>query len=265
MIAEGIAKFEEIVKRSFTVQQVEHAGLTYADKALTRIPDELPVNKIDPLEVSTLSALMQYLKADPDGLYTDEHGPIVHVVDPTHVEVVTRALGESQRRQTWLRATALVPRLLTSEAGSSEAKWPIEDMSVHVRTCFVDSPSKVDEDGDEVTEVSETARAALVRFLGTWVQTDQIEAADDGVTQTVTVRSGISLNNQGKAPNLMDLRPIRTFHEIEQPSSPFVLRCYKGGIASLTTADGGAWRLKAIDAIRAHLSYRLPEGTRLIY
>lgn len=239
MIKEGLEYVAGMVRKAEKIQTIEHAGLTYADRNVTRLIDELPVNEVKTIEVSTLSALASYVEHDIDRA----KNLFVQVVSPTVVEVHTPALGEKQTRQTWIRAKALVPKLLLTEDAEAWKLMPAVVLATHLRTCFVESDARDD----------------LVKFLGTWVETDSIETEDDGVTQQVVMRSGISLNKEGKAPSLMDLSPIRTFHEVEQPASPFVLRCEKGGRAALFTADGGAWRIEATRTIAEVLRAALPK------
>lgn len=66
------------------------------------------------------------------------------------------------------------------------------------------------------------------------------------------------------------LRPYRTFREVEQPASRFVLRLQSGqgdGMpkAALFEADGGAWRLTAIEAIARWLrTAQMPDALAII-
>jgi len=60
------------------------------------------------------------------------------------------------------------------------------------------------------------------------------------------------------------LRPYRTFLEIEQPASAFVFRLRRGREGELPTcalfeADGGRWKLEAIERIRDYLKEQLSE------
>ena len=87
-------------------------------------------------------------------------------------------------------------------------------------------------------------------------------SGDDGFTQTVTARAGVALVEEVKVPNPVTLRPYRTFMEVEQPPSSFVLRLRSGDKSpnvSLHEADGGQWKLEAIRAIKAFLAEQLPE------
>lgn len=60
-------------------------------------------------------------------------------------------------------------------------------------------------------------------------------------------------------PNPVYLKPFRTFTEITQPESAFVLRMREsGGIqVALFEADGGAWKNEAILAIKDYLEIQL--------
>lgn len=80
---------------------------------------------------------------------------------------------------------------------------------------------------------------------------------DDGVSQKVTVKSGIQLKELATVRPRWTLKPYRTFREIEQPASKFLFRV-KGEAGSvpacaLFEADGGAWRMDAVLAVKAWL------------
>jgi hypothetical protein len=53
------------------------------------------------------------------------------------------------------------------------------------------------------------------------------------------------------------LAPFRTFRELKQPESEFVFRVHPGGTCSLNEADGGAWKIAAVNAIADWLANRL--------
>ncbi len=61
----------------------------------------------------------------------------------------------------------------------------------------------------------------------------------------------------------LELQPLRTFPEIEQPSSRFILRLRageRGPDVALFPGDGGDWELKAIGGITAFLREALPKA-----
>ncbi|MED3469309.1 hypothetical protein P4485_32040, partial [Bacillus thuringiensis] len=75
---------------------------------------------------------------------------------------------------------------------------------------------------------------------------------DDGVSQAVTVKTGTATRGQAKVPNPVELMPYRTFVEVEQPESRFVFRMREGARCGLFEADGGAWKLEAMNNIKEY-------------
>ena len=55
----------------------------------------------------------------------------------------------------------------------------------------------------------------------------------------------------------MPLRPYRTFLEVEQPESEFLLRLDEDGNVGLFEADGGMWELEAKRRVAAYFEAKL--------
>ncbi len=231
MIREAMEKVQELAIAGDEIRTFEHGGMTFSTRPLTRVPDEKPVPKVASVTVATLRSLAEYINDNPDDV---EDGTFVHVVSATRVEVVTPVLGENAERKTFAIAQARLPQLLIG-------KWVSpEELAVHLRTCFAESPTR-----DEV-----------VAFLGGIIDKAELKTEDDGVSQSTTVRSGISMVKEGKVPSPVTLAPYRTFYDVPQQPSPFVLRLQKGpqGVtAALFEADGGAWQHFATEAVATHL------------
>jgi hypothetical protein len=68
---------------------------------------------------------------------------------------------------------------------------------------------------------------------------------DNGVTQTVEARQGVALNAMVEIKPRVMLRPFRTFLEVEQPESEFLLRVDPDEGIGFFEADGGIWKLEA--------------------
>ena len=63
------------------------------------------------------------------------------------------------------------------------------------------------------------------------------------------------------------LSPFRTFTEVEQPESEFILRLDEDGRVGLIEADGGRWKLTAKASIAAYFEEALKEeitGNRVV-
>lgn len=66
-----------------------------------------------------------------------------------------------------------------------------------------------------------------------------------GVTQTVEARQGVALNALVEVKPRIQLQPFRTFLEVPQPESEFLLRVDPNEGIGFFEADGGVWKLEA--------------------
>lgn len=203
-------------------------------------PEPLPT----PLRINTLSGLVEYVKngIDKDSV---EDGWMIHVVDPVTVTVVSGLFGRAEQRREYLRATAQAV-LKDAEFEYGEF-YDCEEFNIKLQSIFVPN-----DDRDKVLRIVGNIREENVRQTG-----------DDGVTQSVTARSGIARVEDVPVPNPVMLMPYRTFREVTQPASDFILRMRHGPECALFEADGGAWRLRAIQSIAAYLKENL-EGITII-
>lgn len=84
-------------------------------------------------------------------------------------------------------------------------------------------------------------------------------STDNGVTQEATVKTGVVLKDTVVIKPIVELQPFRTFLEVDQPVSRFLLRINDDGKVGLFEADGGAWKLEAKRSIATWLSKALTE------
>lgn len=203
---------------------------TFVDKPMHMLVDEIAADT--PLRTNSLSSVADYIKsnADFDALASDGRN-IIHVEDEKTVWLYTE-MNSFKKRSALLLASAWV-------SSFPFGQWlSLENFIISVQANFV-----TDEHRDE-----------LLSFVATVKQDTGVEQQDDGVTQKVTTRSGVSLSRTSKVPNPITLRPFRTFSEVEQPESAFVFRIKAeegcGVKAALFAADGDAWRHDAILKIR---------------
>lgn len=91
---------------------------------------------------------------------------------------------------------------------------------------------------------------------------------DNGISQTVHTESGVSRVENTVLPNPVILKPFRTFLEIDQPESEFVFRMKstdKDGVGcQLVEADGGAWKILAMQRILSFLDEKLRTDSGLL-
>jgi len=169
------------------------------------------------------------------GLPQEARDLYVHVESPTHVRVVGPARERWHDRE--VVAEAKIERWWSSHQSRSASHTAA---IVDLRSCFTGA-------GD---------RDALVAALGNIQGGTEVRAEDDGFSQQVAIKAGIRAAWE-TLPNPANLAPYRTFPEIGQPSSPFLVRLEGGGErgiqVDLHLADGGAWELEAVAGVAAWL------------
>lgn len=99
----------------------------------------------------------------------------------------------------------------------------------------------------------------LLDLLSRISKDSNVATTDNGVSQTVEARKGIALKVVEPLKPRVPLRPFRTFQEVEQPESEFLLRMDEAGNIGLFEADGGMWKLKARQTVKAFLEEQLAE------
>lgn len=192
------------------------------------------------LATATLGAVRDYIMANKDGL--DVTKIQVHVAGPSSVSVLGPLSERARVRETFL--TAACTDLTDGFLGKFLS---LEEFNVGLQVRFADADERKRILGLLSNVKSETVKSAL----------------DDGVTQVVQARAGVALVSDVAVPNPVLLTAYRTFRDVVQPSSLFVLRVQSGrtgGLpeAGLFEADGGAWRLTAIARIKDWLTEALP-------
>lgn len=105
----------------------------------------------------------------------------------------------------------------------------------------------------------------LLDLLSRISDNDSVSSEDNGVTQKTSATTGIALKKIENIKPRVALAPFRTFLEVEQPESEFLLRIKPGNKehnippqVGIIEADGGAWKLAAkhniADYFREHLA-----------
>lgn len=191
------------------------------------------------IHLGTLCGLLGYIRENRDQL--DLKDCVVHVRSHTTVDLVGRLTGSFAQRIIYARAEV---ETLFGQSFTFGRNMDHETFVVGLQALFVD----------------DLDRAAVLRLVSS-IRDGQVRTSeDDGVSQAVTSKSGFTLGQTVEVPNPVQLRPYRTFREIEQPSSPFILRLKSAeGMPHLALheADGGYWKLVAISSIAAFLQDRL--------
>lgn len=208
---------------------VEANGNTYSTRSLHRINVEEDVKSI---RIQSLSGLVDYIRSNFD----HERPVMIHVESPTRVNVFD-ALNDVNDRRTYIEAKAMLPEITFERFMSREA------FNIMLQACFV--PNEW--------------REKVLKVISSIVEENSIAQSDDGVTQRVTAKQGIATVGIENVPNPVSLKPFRTFVEVTQPESNFILRLKEGGQVGLFEADGGAWELNAMHSIKEYFNEHLAD------
>ncbi|CAI3547499.1 hypothetical protein [Clostridium neonatale] len=201
---------------------------TFSRVSLNRVTEPVASK----LTVSTLTGLVDYIKTNVDHL---EGKLLIQVKSPEEVALYS-PLNADREREKYVSAEAILPNNVVYDRFLDTERF-----NIMLQSAFVNNKDK----------------EILLKYTGL-IQDDAVKTiGDDGVSQQVTVKTGVASVGQAVVPNPVTLAPFRTFPEVEQPESKFIFRMKEGPSAALFEADGGAWRNKAILNIKAYLEKEL--------
>lgn len=205
----------------------------FVDRKVSPLLPPLP----ETLVVNTLQGLADYVNAKVDG----REDIFVHVESPISVKLYGK-LENSQRE-------CLVHSKWQAKPFEFGRWFEPGDFIVELRTKF--------ERNDDL--------AVLLKLSGNVRQEAVKTNVDDGVGQIVTVRRGAAFVDQAPVPLESRLLPYRTFMEVGQPSSSFIVRVQEGGPHfTLFESDGGMWKIHAVKNIKDWLTGELPKETVIL-
>lgn len=190
-------------------------------------PDTLPLHSLDALVklVQTEAAKM----AAPSPLY---------ITIPDHLTV--RCFGQPDAEARFFRQVYYEAKATDVPGWDEKVHLGFEEAQIALRTRF--------------QETTDTIYA--MKLLSDITTGAKIVYNDNGIATTVTTQKGVALQSNEQIRPIITLKPYRTFQEIEQPESIFLIRVNERGI-SFTEADGGMWKLHARETIKAFLENAL--------
>lgn len=228
-----------VIKESVPAQIIKIGEEEFTTKQIHRIPEKPLVSVI---KCSTLTGIVDYINEELD--IKASGNPFVVVNGPENVTVLLEVDHREDRRFSPIAAAAETPSIQYGYYA------PQEDTLVGLQSRFVQTPD----------------RDSLIQILSSLVHSEELKQTDDGMAQEVITQRGVR-RQVGEIQNPYMLQPFRTFPEVEQPVSPFVVRLKKGtdGIqVALFEADGGAWKNAAMRSIKEYLKKELGANVSVI-
>ncbi|MCK9467705.1 MAG: hypothetical protein M0P94_05250 [Candidatus Absconditabacterales bacterium] len=225
---EFIEKIEEMSKPNFT----EINGAFYSDKPLNRI--EIP--KIMPFERGkTLNSIVDYCNQKIDKI-----GEIVIHVSDYRTVTVYAGLDKDNKRSVLLQVKA-PESYLEDYVG---IRLDSETFNTFLQTNFVITENLLN----------------LLSITSHLATNNSIKTSDDGMSQTAVVETSVVSKEKKEIKNPITLRPYRTFAEIEQPDSMFILRLHEGNQCKLEFVKNDYWQIDAITKIKEYLNKKIIEN-----
>lgn len=203
----------------------------------TRNPSPVLDPMVKCLTIHTLQGIVDFLSENTE--VQDKSKVFIHIKSHEEVNLMGFVSGQWKQREFYLQAT------LPNESRFRFNHWiSVEDMIIELHSKFVPC--------EELTK--------LISLLSRVEDGVFNVCEDDGISQEVTLKRKIqgTLTDTYKISPRINLPPYRTFIEVDQPFSPFVIRLKHGMEAALFDTDSGKWKLDAIQNIKDWLQDRLP-------
>lgn len=209
----------------------EVEGKTFSSKALSLV--EAPKHSPREIEVTGLDSVCKLVRHEADKV-----GMKLFVQIKSYNEVaVFSTYGEEYRRFFLYKCTADTPAVTMGRF------MAYENAVIELRSLYIPNDDT----------------KYLLGLIGSISKESKVTSTDNGVSQKVEAKAGIALNSMVEIKPRVSLKPFRTFIEVEQPESEFLLRINDDGCIGMFPADGGVWKLEATRNVAAYFEKELKD------
>ncbi len=222
-----VEKIEKLVKAGQVPQLgvQEILGSTYVSSNWQKIK---PAS--DAVSLKSLSAFVDFVRTTVDVNSKEFSFPLQVKVSEFDVTLHS-SLDEELDRNFIAKAVPNNPNIKFDSFMSKEA------FIIQLQTCFIETDNKI-----KLLE--------MVKYLS---DESKVETMDDGIGQQVTAQKGVSLRGAINLPPIINLTAYRTYKEVQQVETMYLLRAKDGGELALFEADGGMWKYEASLRVSAYL------------
>jgi len=217
----------EIANLANKNQTIDINGETYSNDRFYKV-NKIPL--ITPLIFNTITSLKEFIL---DNGIKKEDEFLLYINDSYEIQLLTNILLEKENSRD------CYVRVKNCKDVFEFNKWiDIENLIIHLQTKFVKT--------DTVKK--------LLSILSSIYITDKVSIKDDGISQKVESKQGISSASltEQDIPSIVDLIPYRIFQECEQVESKFLFRIKNidgTPAAKLIDVDSSSWKKKAFQNI----------------
>lgn len=205
-------------------------GETYTDGSLSRVPKVK--HSPDRYQVKSLDAIANLIKTE----IGKARVPLfIRIDSPTRVFVESTWDSEFDRDSLYVASC---------EEANFQPGWRDHEKAIiELKSAFLPT------EGQQY----------LLDLLSRLCVDEGVETTDNGVTQTVTAKQGVSLKQAENVRNIVGLKPFRTFREVNQPESMFLIRVDDKSRVAILEADGEIWKIEAKLNIKAYFEKELAD------
>ncbi len=229
-----LKEFIEHIQNTTRPQIVTIEGRTFAVTADGNYNELRPeLDRPATLTLTSLDALVKLVQTE--GANSES---VLYITVPDHKTV--RCFGKNNPGIRFERLFYYEAKATDVPGWDPTVKLGFEEAQIALRTRFQDTPDAL----YAMNLLSDISCGAKVVYN------------DNGIATTVTTQKGVALQSNAQIKPLVKLKPYRTFQEVEQPESIFLIRLNERGI-SFTEADGGMWKLSARETVKSFLEDKL--------
>lgn len=193
------------------------------------------IDRPDTLDLHSLDALVKLVRTEA----AKAEVPL-YITIPDHLTV--RCFGQPAPNARYLRQVYYEAHATDVPGWGEQVQLGFEEAQIAMRTRFQETPDTI----------------YALKLLSDICCGAKVVYNDNGIATTVTTQKGVALQSNEQIRPIITLKPYRTFQEVEQPESIFLIRVNERGI-TFTEADGGMWKLKARQTVKAFLEEQLAE------
>ena len=197
----------------------------------TEVKPDLEI--VDNIQLSSLDAMVAFVKTEAVQRYST-----VYITIPDHKTVKCFTHPSAEMRNN--REYPYTANATDVPGWNEKVSLPFEEALIALRTRF------------QPTADTEYA----LKLLSDITTGSKVTYNDNGIATSVVTKKGIDLQSNASIRPIIKLRPYRTFQEVEQPESQFLIRINERNI-SFIEADGGMWKLSARNTVKKYLEKAL--------
>lgn len=192
------------------------------------------LDKVSTIRLSSLDSLIKMVKTEALKRY---NAPI-YLTIPTHLRVDCFSQPSELLREE--RVTYYIADATDVPGWEAQTSLKFEEAMIAIRTRFQESADS----------------PYVLKLLSDITTGSKVTYSDNGIATSVVTKTGVALQSNEPIRPIVSLRPYRTFQEVEQPASQFLIRINERGI-NFVEADGGMWKLEARKTIKTFLEEAL--------